>query len=203
MAVNFAVQAQVVDIQADTPKATDVFLVDTNVWFWISYANAGGAPYQTRNYPPFVSSAIRIGAKLLRCELSLAELAHRIEQTELEIYQQSGGVSLKPKEFRHNYPAERTRIVAEVRTAWATVKTMAQPLSVTVDEPTADMALANLQGQQVDGYDLFILEAAKQGQIDKVLTDDGDYCTVPGIQVFTANRNVIAAAKAQGKLLVR
>jgi hypothetical protein len=37
----------------------------------------------------------------------------------------------------------------------------------------------------------------------KVITDDGDYVTVPGIQVFTANYNVITAARNQGKLLTR
>jgi len=36
-----------------------------------------------------------------------------------------------------------------------------------------------------------------------VITDDGDYVTVPGIKVFTANRNAITAAANQGKLLTR
>ncbi len=33
MALQYTVQAEVVDIRADRPRATDVFLVDTNVWF--------------------------------------------------------------------------------------------------------------------------------------------------------------------------
>jgi hypothetical protein len=37
----------------------------------------------------------------------------------------------------------------------------------------------------------------------KVITDDGDFATVQGIQVFTANRNVVSTARAQGKLLKR
>jgi hypothetical protein len=37
----------------------------------------------------------------------------------------------------------------------------------------------------------------------QVITDDGDFSTVPGIQVFTANRNVIQAARAQGRLITR
>lgn len=39
--------------------------------------------------------------------------------------------------------------------------------------------------------------------IVQVITDDGDYVTVPGIKVFTANRNVIEAARNQGKLITR
>jgi hypothetical protein len=37
----------------------------------------------------------------------------------------------------------------------------------------------------------------------QLITDDGDFATVPGIQVFTANRNVINAARSQGKLQTR
>jgi hypothetical protein len=37
----------------------------------------------------------------------------------------------------------------------------------------------------------------------QLITDDGDFATIPGIQVFTANRNVVTAARAQGKLLKR
>lgn len=37
MAVNYTVRAAVVDIRQDTPKREDAFLVDTNVWYWLTY----------------------------------------------------------------------------------------------------------------------------------------------------------------------
>ena len=46
-------------------------------------------------------------------------------------------------------------------------------------------------------------QAMTAAGVTQILTDDGDYCTVPGIQVFTANRPVIDAARAQGKLVAR
>jgi hypothetical protein len=55
----------------------------------------------------------------------------------------------------------------------------------------------------IDGYDLFIAEAMANAGVTQILTDDGDYCTVPGIQVLTANRQAIDAAQAQGTLKVR
>jgi hypothetical protein len=203
MPVNYTVQAQVIDIQTDTPKPTDSFLVDTNVWFWIAYPKASPSQSQNQSYPPFVSRSIRARAKLHRCELSLSELAHLIEKTEREIYQRATANAIGTKEYRHNLPAERANVVAEVQAAWGQVKTMAAPLAATVDEPLADAALIRFQTQPLDGYDLFMLLAAAQGQIVQVLTDDGDYCTIPGIQMFTANRNVLNTARAQGKLLVR
>lgn len=55
----------------------------------------------------------------------------------------------------------------------------------------------------VDGYDLFILEAMTAKGVIQVITDDGDFASVPGIQVFTSNRNVLNAAKAQNRLIAR
>ncbi len=203
MPVNYAVHAQVVDIRQDKPTSTDAFLIDTNVWFWIAYPKGGGLPHQTRHYPSFVSQAIRAKAKLHRCELSLSELAHLIEKTDRVIYERANGVTISTKEYRHNELAERRNVAAEVQAAWGQIKTMAGSLPVMVDEPAANAALSVFGSQLLDGYDLFILQAASKAGIVQVLTDDGDYCTVPGIQVFTANSNVIAAAQAQGKLLVR
>lgn len=80
---------------------------------------------------------------------------------------------------------------------------MADPLAVTIDDMTATAALNRLQTEKLDGYDLFILESMKNHGVVQVITDDGDFATVSGIQVFTANRNVIAAAKDQGKLKIR
>ncbi|MFV9689915.1 MAG: hypothetical protein ACNY01_02980 [Desulfobacteria bacterium] len=68
---------------------------------------------------------------------------------------------------------------------------------------TATAALNRLQTEKLDGYDLFILESMKNHGVVQVITDDGDFATVSGIQVFTANRNVIAAAKNQAKLKIR
>jgi hypothetical protein len=42
----------------------------------------------------------------------------------------------------------------------------------------------------------------KAGRV-QIITEDGDYVTVPGIKVFTANSNAIAAAGKCGNLVVR
>jgi hypothetical protein len=55
----------------------------------------------------------------------------------------------------------------------------------------------------MDGYDLFILEAMRRHGMVQVSTDDGDFAAIPGIQVFTANCNVIQAARTQGRLIPR
>jgi len=204
MAINYNIQASVVDITTDTPQTGDGFLVDSNVWFWLTYPAASlcAEQYQLTYYPDYMNKALSVNAKIFRSGLSLAELAHMIERTERDIYSQY----VKPislKEYRHNAPAERTRIVSNVQAAWSQVKTLAMSLDLTIDESVTEAALSQLQTAKMDGYDLFIRESMKNHSIVQVITDDGDFATIPGIQVFTANRNVINAGRSQRKLLSR
>lgn len=213
MAISYTVQADVVDITADTPGAKDVFLVDTNVWYWLTYLKASQsahppAPYQTSDYPSYTNTALGAGARIFQSGLSLAELTHLIEKAEYEIFAQANQ-SIFPnpkkfdKKFRHDRAHERKQAVTEIQAAWAQVTSLAEPLTITIDAPTADAALNRLQTEKVDGYDLFILESMRSHGVVQIITDDGDFATVPRIQVFTANRNVIKAARAQRKLITR
>ena len=128
------------------------------------------------------SKARSAQAQLLQCGLSLAELAHLIEKTEREIFNRASRLSASNKEYRHNHPTERSsKVVAEIETAWRLVKTIAEPVDVLVDEPTTDAALIRLSAQLLNGYDLFILEAMARAGIIQVITDDGDFVTVPGL----------------------
>jgi predicted nucleic acid-binding protein len=207
MAIHYTIRAEVVDIRHDVPRPNDTFLVDTNVWYWITYPRASQAHqpprlYQTSDYPAYLSQAISAKARLLRCGLSLTELAHLIEKTEREIFIRSHG-PVPTKEYRHNHPSERSHVVAEIQAAWGQVKMMAVPIDILVDEPTTDAALRRLTSEPLDGYDLLILEAIAKVGVVQVITDDGDFASVPGLQVFTSNQNVIQAARHQGKLLRR
>ncbi len=213
MAINYNIEAAVVDITTDTPKAGDAFMVDTNVWYWITYSRASQsarppASYQTSHYPNYTNTALGAGARIFQSGLSLAELTHLIEKAEYEIFAQANPAIFPnqnkfDKNFRHDRRHERRQAVSEIEAAWAQVTSLAEPLAVTIDFPVTTAALARLKTEKVDGYDLFILESMKNNSVVQVITDDGDFATVPGIQVFTANRNVIQAARIQAKLLRR
>jgi Ran GTPase-activating protein (RanGAP) involved in mRNA processing and transport len=102
-------------------------------------------------------------------------------------------LSLKIKEYQHNYHTERANVVAKAQSAWSQVEAIAASADLQINAAIAKSALNRFQTQAVDGYDLLILEAisrAGAGQV-RVITDDMDYATVPNIQVFTSNRNVI------------
>jgi|SRR5208282_3577055 len=211
MPVNYVVQAQVVDLRTDTPKPTDCFYVDTNVWFWTVYARLGMSPnpprpYQAHDYPTYLKAALATGVDLRWSGLSLSELAHRIEKTEFDIYSRATpGPLLTEKDFRHNLPVERLRVMQEVETAWQAVEAMGKALDrpVVIDATATANALQELKARALDGYDVFSLHTALASGVASVLSDDGDFCVVPQVTLFTANRTVLAAARAQGRLIVR
>lgn len=209
MVVNLNIQAEIVNIITDTPRQDDIFFVDTNVWFWQTYTNAGFSSqrFNPRYYMRYLQQALVNGATLTYSGLILAELAHTIEQTEYKIYLQSHGLDkdlLPLKEYRHNYPNERQRVVTEVQLSWSQVKAFAVPVELTVDDETTDAALNRFQTQAVDGYDLLLLESINKAEAGKVkiITHDMDYAVVPDIQVFTSNNRVIQTARRQQKLVV-
>jgi hypothetical protein len=204
MAINYSIHADIIDINSDAPRLDDKFLVDSNVWYWLTYSQASYGMQSWRLplisiYPGYVNNALAAGARLFYCGLSLAELAHLIEKTEHQIFD----AALNPKEFRHNYPQTRKNVVAEVQSAWGQVKSLAKSLTFRIDQKTSDAALVKFQQVPVDGYDLFLLEAMFKQKMLCIITDDGDFATVAGIQVFTANKNVLTAASSQGKLRIR
>ncbi|MGD1950747.1 MAG: type II toxin-antitoxin system VapC family toxin [Leptolyngbyaceae cyanobacterium] len=208
MAINLTIQADIVDIRNgnDSPLARDVFWVDTNVWYWLTYTKASIAgtaqPYQIKNYPPYIAAAVQAGAQLCCSGLTLAELSSRIERSEAKLagYDYRGGL----KEYRHNDLSGRSSVVNLVDTCWQQITSSFSKLeNLSIDSATAAQALTQFRNSQVDGYDLFIIENMIQHGITKIITDDGDYSTVPGIEVFTANRKVVNTARQQRRLIAR
>lgn len=200
--VNYVIQADIVDINADVPKADDIFFVDTNVWYCMTYIKASqgnSLSYQIREYPPYVSKCKKIKADLYWCGLSMAELAHNIEKTERELYNDE----IKPKIFRHNCAEKRQDVFNEIQASWSMVKSIGTPIDISITMENTEIALEYLDNAKIDGYDSFFLEAASQRGIKNIITDDGDFATVQGLRIFTANKNLINKAREQGKLISR
>ena len=214
MSVHYAVQAQVIDLLTDTPAAGEAFFVDTNVWLWTTYANATQrvSPQRRQQLTActgYLQRCQRIGAQLHWCGLALSELAHQIESAERDVWNATERAARRAecnaKEFRHNFPNERANVVQEIENAWRSVEALATvlPAALVVGGPATTQALVELKTCALDGYDLFFLQAARASGVTQIISDDGDFCGVPEITLFTSNRSVLDAARAQGNLLVR
>ncbi|WP_242317086.1 PIN domain-containing protein [Bacillus cereus group sp. BfR-BA-01489] len=199
----------IIDIRNDSPREGDVFFVDTNVWFWLTYDRASSGDskplvYQITDYPNYIDASLVIGAKMYRSGLSLPEIAHQIERVEREIFNRSNEKDIRTKEFRKNYPAERQKVVEEIEISWEQIKQLGIALeNEVINETTTDQALLRLKNEFIDGYDLFLLEFAMGYGIKNIISDDSDLASVPGIYLYTANENVINEAEKQNKLIVR
>jgi|WetSurMetagenome_2_1015567.scaffolds.fasta_scaffold221607_3 predicted nucleic acid-binding protein len=207
MTVAYDIQADIIDIRFDKPKHQDSLFVDTNIWYWLTYSRASvtAKPYQVREYPEYIKKIRSVNGRLSRCNLVLAELAHIIEKAEFGIFcstNKKDPRTYPKKEFRHNFPTERKDVTLEIESAWMQVEQLSVPVPVSLDESSATAFIADLKAHKLDGYDLFTLDLIRK-QGFSLLTDDGDFATVPGISVFTANLSVIDAARACGKLKIR
>jgi hypothetical protein len=118
MTIQLDVQADVIDIFSDHPQQSDIFLVDTNVWVFQTYPKAKNLS-KIREYGAYLKAARQKGSTLAYSGLTLAELAHVVERTEYEIYKKAYELELTIKEFRHNYPSERSKVVNLLQTAWS------------------------------------------------------------------------------------
>ena len=203
------IRGKVVDIKSDIPKETDRFLIDTNAWYWLFYPRASQTPsaplpHQLSHYPNYIQKAISVKAALSCCALNFSELAHNIESAEREIYANlANRPSLKPKEFRHDCPSQRRKVVTTINDTWSDVLAVSTMLSLTLDSVFMQSALTLFPSVGVDGYDLFMAELALSQGITQIVTDDADYASVSGITVFTSNPKVIQNAQSSDRLLIR
>lgn len=204
--MTFKVNATVVDLRKDTPKVTDNFFIDTNVWYWLGYPKDPDARrYQITNYPSYVNTAFNVGCKLYKCTLSFSELAHSIERCELKLFNKTNNPAVSLKDFRHNYPQQRVIVLNEIINTWdlAEGMTTGNTIEVNVTDNLVNDSLTRLKNQALDGYDAFMIEAMFASGITQVITDDRDFGQVSGITVFTANTTLITEATAQNRLIQR
>ena len=142
------------------------------------------------------------GAKLFYCGLSLTELAHNIEKIEKELYLSRRNLeNLELKEYRHNHSQQRRQVFREIQNVWLQITRVSDCINIEIKAETVQKTLASFETNFLDGYDLFMVEAMKSAGVNQIITDDGDYLTVPNITIFTANGLVIDTARKYGKLL--
>lgn len=201
------VRATVVDIRTDTPKISDSFIVDTNVWLWLLYPpltqnSNGNQKQQAIDYPSYFKLALAAKSKFYSSGLVFAELAHNIERTEKNIYDSNLASPLDLKDYRHDYPRQRAKVTTLINDAWSDILGFSELLKINLDDAFMQEATALFPTVGLDGYDAFTAQAAIKTRVN-VITDDGDFASVPGLTVFTANARVINVAAQSGMLVVR
>ncbi|EOC1531622.1 PIN domain-containing protein [Cronobacter turicensis] len=203
MAFSGTILSNVYDITSFNPSDKDSFIVDTNVWYWLTYSKGvpSHRPY-LHNYTSFINTALSNDSKLFHSGLSLSELAHIIEGTERRIHEKVINKKIETKEFRQTYVKERTNATKEIEASWLQVENIANQIEINICDRVTTNCVTKMATTTLDGYDLMIHESMINSGIFNIITDDADFTSVAGINVFTSNKNVIQAASAQKKLIV-
>jgi predicted nucleic acid-binding protein len=202
MAFSGTILSNVFDITLYTPSDKDKFVVDTNVWYWLTYSK--GVPNNRQylyNYISFINTALTNGSQLFHSGLSLSELAHIIEGTERKIHEQVTNKKIATKEFRQIYSKERNIATKEIEASWLQVESIANQIEINICDTVTTNCVTKMASTTLDGYDLMIHESMVNSGILNIITDDADFTSVDGINVFTSNKNVIQAASTQKKLI--
>lgn len=206
MPINYTINADIYNISTDTPKKDDIIFVDTNVWFWLTYTKASQVTNLiTSSYTNYIHKALSTSALLIYSPLVYAELAHTIAKSELKLFCTLTSFQITLKEFRNNYPTQWNNTINEINTAIAQIKNLAVPLSPTPDDRFME-EVCNYQkshGKCLDIYDIIYVKQIESESINKIITDDGDFSTIPNINIFTNNRNVLNLAQRAGRLKSR
>jgi predicted nucleic acid-binding protein len=204
------VRASIINIENDAPGPSDRLLVDTNVWYWTCYSRASLTDhpperYQSKLYPAYVQEVIAAKGMLLRCAFIFSELCELVERSERQVHNGTlaPGSELTPKGFRHGDSALRAQVRSEVELAWLQVKRLSGVVSCNIGDTTVEQAISGLRAAEIGGHDALILASMANTGITGILTDDSDFATVTGLQVFTANRWIIRAAQPKGLLIAR
>jgi hypothetical protein len=79
-------------------------------------------------------------------------LAHNIKKAEREIYVNTANKpSLKPKEFRHDYPNQHRKIIATINDTWSDVVAVNTLLNLNLDMAFMQSALSLFPSVSVTG----------------------------------------------------
>lgn len=190
------IRAKVVDIASYKPSDADKFLVDTNIWIELGYSRLTAHPESVPMLETtFMASAKKVKSQLFHTPLSLAEIAHVIEQAERELFNKRNHSQLSLKEFRHGEATKRKKVDELVASCWRLVRRLSQSLCSQLDDNATDAVLTSFLENALDGYDLFMLQAMRANNVPQIISNDADFAGVPGIALFTGRYNILKKAR--------
>ncbi|PCC98989.1 PIN domain-containing protein [Halopseudomonas pelagia] len=179
------------DIKNVSPGKGELFFVDTNVWYWMTYFASksfvpkGPKQYQIENYPNFIEQAVNNKAVLYYSPLMLIELTSLIERAEFEIFKAfKNDQNFSFKRFR-NDQHQRKVVIDELHLAWEQVRQLAIELPAKIGDDLECKVLDYLRNFNIDGYDSLYYYFMKQNNIVNIITDDKDFRGLDGIELYS------------------
>lgn len=174
-----------------------VFCLDTNVLYWYTYPRYGtvksGVINQAQVYYDFVDKLVSDGNPLYTSVYNISELLNVIEKNEYDIYTtMHPEIPLTKKDYRRIL-TERESLKRIMKTTLANVKAICKVIDFEFSSKTMDLFVANLSDHRCDVFDYLILNHYVEINELNILSDDNDFATFEGINLYTANTKILEA----------
>ncbi|MHC6178545.1 hypothetical protein ACYUJ6_01545 [Clostridium sp. JNZ X4-2] len=171
----------------------DIFALDTNVLYWTHYSKASDPnlkvhPYQVTKYPNFVEKLLENGNTLVTTIFNITELIHVVENSEFKIYKAINNTKhIKKKDFR-NMEEERIKYKNEIKTILLQINSSyeGQIKVIDLNEDDINNFVENITNNSCDVFDYVVIEHLKDMGISNFITDDKDFKSIDGINVYFA-----------------
>ena len=163
------------------------FFVDTNIWIFQSYISGilfdENKNEKSAAYSDFIQKVLDSGCQLFTSSLCLSEIGHVIEKKFFKIYKMENP-SVTLKQFRA-ITQKRNEIISIVKSIWEEINSLSTIIDFSVTKKAGDNMLEKLQEAPLDTYDAQYLLIMEDNKITNILTDDKDFRSVSGIDIYT------------------
>lgn len=186
------IDIRTVDINSIPPN--EIFAVDTNVLLWACYNNISHnalneyvSEYQTKFYPNFIKRLIKNRNILYTTNLNISELCSLIERNEFEIYKYRTRKRFYKKKKYRKIARERRRYKTKLDTTLRVLhETYISRVEVVVIPANYDSIFSQaIPIMTCDTFDYAVIEYLKSIGIINYISDDKDFCTIDGINLYT------------------
>lgn len=165
-------------------------------------SKTGPLRYQVNDYPSFISNINK--SNLYSTVFNLAEISHIIEKIEYDIFLNSRNLAknnYSKKKYRQD-ASQRQNVLSAIKTSWSLIQKLSENLGLGTSEIiTPNDLIQSLSNGLIDSYDALILKLLDSKGMNKVITDDYDFATMPNLIIYTANNQIISEAQSKNLLL--
>lgn len=172
------------------------YAIDTNVLYWMHYSRASLSPnnYQIKTYPNFISHLISQQKKLMTTTYNIAELITIIERNEYRIYLEQNNLQdseFSIKKYRED-EVERVRVKQEIQSVLTQIENIYTIVQLDLKMDWMSTYTNDFEKHSCDVGDYSCIQQFLKEKINCFLTDDIDFCSIEGINVFTSNLKAIS-----------
>ena len=176
------------------------FAIDTNVLYWMHYSRCNTTGYQIMHYPQFISDLMERHAVFVTTACNVSELLHLVEKKEYDIFKVTNR-TISIKDFR-KVRKERENVKQELETIIMQIESMYSIHDFELDFSLISKFVHDFDNHRCDNNDYSILTYLKNAGITNIISDDSDFITYAGMNVYTANNNIINEAITNDVLCV-